>query len=283
LSNYSVKSDPVYLLDKNGINFIRRCTQLLEEEKLNEEGIYRKNGVSHKINQFIERNFTNISSSLVQPNDTNNTSNEPVLTTASQTPTSLMVSVLKNTLPHSSSSSTLSLSAQSAHNLPDMNHLHQNSSSPEPASNNMNSTSSTSISRNYSASNLPNNISMNSFGSELGEDTCTITSALKHYLIRLKEPLMTFSYNQQFLNACSKFLKCTRSLFGQSLINLALLLDPFNFFPETMEFNSHIKTQFFILIFVNLKESKTTPIASPRSTDSSTLCRHSTTKPSRHS
>jgi hypothetical protein len=36
------------------------------------------------------------------------------------------------------------------------------------------------------------------------EDTCTITSALKHYLIHLKEPLMTFEYNQQFLIACNK-------------------------------------------------------------------------------
>jgi hypothetical protein len=36
----------------------------------------------------------------------------------------------------------------------------------------------------------------------VSEDTCTITSALKHYLIRLREPLMTFSFNQQFLNAC---------------------------------------------------------------------------------
>jgi len=65
LSNYSVKSDPVYVLDKNGINFIRRCIYLLEDDKLNEEGMYRKNGVSHKINQFIERNFANISSSMV--------------------------------------------------------------------------------------------------------------------------------------------------------------------------------------------------------------------------
>ncbi len=124
-----------------------------------------------------------------------------------------MVSILKNTLPHSSSSSTLSLSAQNTNNNPETNHPHQNSTSPEPPSSNMNSTSSTSISRNYSASNLPNNVSTNSFGSELSEDACTITSALKHYLIRLKEPLMTFMYNQQFLNACSKYLVLTKKIF----------------------------------------------------------------------
>lgn len=36
------------------------------------------------------------------------------------------------------------------------------------------------------------------------DDTCTITSALKHYLIHLKEPLMTYASNQQFLMACRK-------------------------------------------------------------------------------
>ena len=68
LSSYSIKTDPVYILDRNGINFIQRCIQLLEEEKLNEEGIYRKNGVSHKINTFIEKNFLNITSSTVVNN-----------------------------------------------------------------------------------------------------------------------------------------------------------------------------------------------------------------------
>ena len=176
LSNYSVKSDPVYTLDKNGLNFIKRCIQLLEDDKLNEEGVYRKNGVSHKINQFIERNFHNISSSLVQ----SESNNDP---TSHQSTASLMVTVLKNTIPHSTSSSTLSLSNQNTENV-----------SSDTSSNNM--------TKNHSSSNLLTN--NNSFVSEISEDTCTITSALKHYLIRLKEPLMTFSYNQQFLNACSK-------------------------------------------------------------------------------
>lgn len=188
LSNYSVKSDPAYVLDKNGLNFIKRCIQLLEDDKLNEEGMYRKNGVSHKINQFIERNFINISSSLVQSNE-NQLQNEPPMGSTHQSTTSLMVSVLKSTIPHSTSSSTLSLTNQNAENQ---------QQTASDANMNINN-----ISRNYSNSNLlPNNTNNTSFVSEISEDTCTITSALKHYLIRLKEPLMTFSFNQQFLNAC---------------------------------------------------------------------------------
>ena len=78
LSSYSIKTDPVYLLDRNGINFIKRCIQLLEDEKLNEEGIYRKNGVSHKINAFIEKNFLNIAlSTLTGHNSGENLTNGP--------------------------------------------------------------------------------------------------------------------------------------------------------------------------------------------------------------
>lgn len=191
LSNYSVKSDPVYVIDKNGINFIRRCIQLLEEDKLNEEGMYRKNGVSHKINQFIERNFANISSSMLNENNqTNNNTDNNSHPSQHPSTTSLIVSVLKNTIPHSNSSSTINLqsTADGSNN--------QQSSQTSPDSNN--------ISRNSSSTNLQHNTNGNntSFVSEVSEDTCTITSALKHYLIRLKEPLMTFSYNQQFLNAC---------------------------------------------------------------------------------
>lgn len=182
LSNYSVKSDPVYSLDKNGLNFIKRCIQLLEDDKLNEEGVYRKNGVSHKINQFIERNFHNISSSLVQ-SETNDSASQ-------QSTASLMVTVLKNTIPHSTSSSTISLTNQNADIV-----------SPDTSTVNY-------MTKNHSNSNLLNT-------SEISEDTCTITSALKHYLIRLKEPLMTFSFNQQFLNACSKsYLFMPKSYFN---------------------------------------------------------------------
>lgn len=226
LSNYSVKSDPVYILDKNGLNFIKRCIQLLEDDKLNEEGMYRKNGVAHKINQFIERNFTNISSSLVQSavnNENIQTNNENIQNnnhTQSQSTASLMVSVLKNTIPHSTSSSTLSLSTNQ--NIAD-SHNHNTQDKDTTTTNNM--------SRNYSCSNmLPNTNSNgnnynNSFASEVLEDTCTITSALKHYLIRLNEPLMTFSFNQQFLNACKIEILTDRV---NTIHKLIYSLPPFN-------------------------------------------------------
>lgn len=209
MSTYSNKTEPSYVLDKNGINFIKRCTSLLEDDKLNEEGIYRKNGVSHKINQFIERNFSNISQSMV---DNNNHHHQQ--SNGHNQDKSLHLS-------HSSSSSTLSLITNTNNN----NNNHGNFL-PNHASNNNNNTtnesltlnqlaamtlpstpiltsSSSNISRNNSNLNLANGNSNNNNNNSLeSDDTCTITSALKHYLIHLKEPLMTYSYNQQFLNTC---------------------------------------------------------------------------------
>lgn len=68
-------------------------------------------------------------------------------------------------------------------------------------------TSANNINRNNSNTNLITNNSNSGSNNNMieSDDTCTITSALKHYLIHLKEPLMTFSFNQQFLNTCSKF------------------------------------------------------------------------------
>jgi len=112
-------------------------------------------------------------------------------------------------LTNSSSSSTLSLAN---------NHHHNNNNTSNHATESMtlnqlaaltltsptspNSTVSTpsNIIRNNSNINLIN--TNNSNNSLESDDTCTITSALKHYLIHLKEPLMTYSYNQQFLNTC---------------------------------------------------------------------------------
>ena len=56
-----MSNDPIYILDNNGLKFIQKCISMLETEKrINEEGIYRRNGVSHKITQFIEKYCENI-------------------------------------------------------------------------------------------------------------------------------------------------------------------------------------------------------------------------------
>ncbi len=78
--------------------------------ELNEEGIYRKNGVSHKINQFIERNFSNISQSLVE---SNNKHHQNCNTDHSNSNSQINTS-------NSSSSSTLSLAN---HNNNTSNHV----------------------------------------------------------------------------------------------------------------------------------------------------------------
>lgn len=112
----------------------------------------------------------------------------------SSSSSSFIQSVLKSAnlpiLSHSTSFSTLSILGNSSS---------QQSSSPNDNNNNsltsQNNSSSNIIIRNSSNSNL--------LSSEF-EDTCTITSALKHYLIHLKEPIMTFLFNQQFLAACRK-------------------------------------------------------------------------------
>ncbi|CAF0705805.1 unnamed protein product [Brachionus calyciflorus] len=197
LSNFSIKSDPVYILDRNGINFIKRCIQLLEDEKIKEEGIYRKNGVSHKINQFIEKNFVNIQLSLYNSNF-QSSSNDNLISESnnncdnqSTSSSSFIQSVLKSAnlplISHSSSFSTISFNTSQHSNDNSNNSLDHKSVSPS----------------NFNGNNSKSNSLIN--GSD-PEDTCTITSALKHYLIHLKEPLMTFESNQQFLAACRKEL-----------------------------------------------------------------------------
>lgn len=156
-------------------------------KELNEEGIYRKNGVSHKINQFIERNFSNISLSLVDSNQNGNTDHS----------NSSSLALKSIHLSNSSSSSTLSLLNNNNVQTTDSLTLNQLAALTLPTTPVL-TNSSSNINRNNSSTNLNNNL----FESD---DTCTITSALKHYLIHLKEPLMTFSFNQPFLNACSKF------------------------------------------------------------------------------
>ncbi len=170
--------------------------------ELNEEGIYRKNGVSHKINQFIERNFSNISQSLVE---SNNQHHQNCNTDHSNSNSSSLISSAHKSihLTNSSSSSTLSLAN---HNNNTSNHviesmtLNQLAALTLSTSPNSIMTTTSNIIRNNSNINLINN--NNSNNSLESDDTCTITSALKHYLIHLKEPLMTYSYNQQFLNTC---------------------------------------------------------------------------------
>lgn len=176
--------------------------------ELNEEGIYRKNGVSHKINQFIEKHFFNLSAS------TNNS--EPAVTVTNEsnsnhTP-SLISSIKSNILSHSSSFTTLNFLSSSSNNA-NSNNSNENHASTTCSSQStlvssspiQNQVQIATIARNGSSNtNLMSNSSSSNNSSEL-EDTCTITSALKHYLIHLKEPLMTFSYNQQFLIACRKF------------------------------------------------------------------------------
>lgn len=195
------------------------------KKEINEEGIYRKNGVSHKINQFIERNFVNLTAAtLSQPitvsspqyqslQQQQQQSNDP----SDQTSTYPSIfSSIKSTvnnfslLSHSNSSSTLN-NTQNANN----NTNNNNQSSNEAATlNNSNSTSL--ITRNNSNSNLQSDF----------DDTCTITSALKHYLIHLKEPLMTFHFNQQFLYSCKKENMSDRLTEIHRLIHM---LPPLNF------------------------------------------------------
>ena len=128
-----MSNDPIYILDNNGLKFIQKCISMLEHDKrINEEGIYRKNGVSHKIIQFIEKYCENIN------------------------------------VNHKSTKSGSVVSAMMGSN-----------------SNNSNSNSSN------------NNLDLSNSGDEV--DTCTITGALKYFLIHCNEPLMTFKYNNDYL------------------------------------------------------------------------------------
>ena len=132
-----MSNEPIYILDNNGLKFIQRCIAMLETDKrINEEGIYRRNGVSHKITQFIEKYCENI--------DVNHK--------ASKT---------------STSSSTGGGNSSGGGN-----------------------------SGTYSSSSLNSSDQVN-VGDET--DTCTITSALKYFLIHCNEPLMTFKFNNDFL------------------------------------------------------------------------------------
>lgn len=188
----------------NSIQLLNNSDNANFFSEIKEEGIYRKNGVSHKINAFIEKNFVNIQASLY------NISNDNLITETnvssdnhSNSSSSLIHSVLKsaNLLSHSSSYSTLSFNIS--------HHSNENSH---------NSLENKSVVNN-SKSILGAN------GSE-SEDTCTITSALKHYLIHLKEPLMTFQFNQQFLAACRKELFIDRIT---EIYKLLHMLPPFHF------------------------------------------------------
>lgn len=124
------------------------------------------------------------------PNSSNdNLMNDTNADNQSTSSTSFIQSVLKSAnlplISHSSSYSTLSFNTSQNSNDNNNNSLDHKSISPS------------NITGNNSKSNLVIN------GSD-SDETCTITSALKHYLIHLKEPLMTFQYNQQFLTACRK-------------------------------------------------------------------------------
>lgn len=147
-SSYSKKNDMIYNLDSNGILFIKKCIYLLEDDnRIVEEGIYRKNGVSHKIQTFIDKYYLNCS---------NGTSDD------------LFTNISLKTASNSNSS---------------LNSSTNSIKSPQTPSSTTN-----------------NHESLVSSLSTL-DDTCTITSALKHYLSHLKEPLMTFALNSQFLQA----------------------------------------------------------------------------------
>jgi hypothetical protein len=141
-----MSNDPIYILDNNGLKFIQRCISMLETEKrINEEGIYRRNGVSHKITQFIEKYCENIN----------------------------------------------------------VNHKAKTSSTSSNSNNNNSSSgggSGSNYSLNYNSSSSNNN-TLDSSGIVAGDDTdtCTITSALKYFLIHCNEPLMTFKFNNDFL------------------------------------------------------------------------------------
>lgn len=211
--------------------------------EINEEGIYRKNGVSHKINQFIEKNFLNLSSStftngnsLTNGNGSSASfSNESSNNIQNQSQSSSFITnVLKSAnlpiLSNSSSFSTLNFLAnnQNQSNTLQINQ-NQNDSGNNSFVNNMNGGGGSSLSsssasqasppgaqqphQTTSTNNNNNSSPNNSNSNDSFDDTCTITSALKHYLIHLKEPLMTYAYNQQFLIACSKSQSyCTSKL-----------------------------------------------------------------------
>jgi hypothetical protein len=142
--------------------------------------------------------------SLVQPNNSYSNSEIQLNDQISSSQNSIAT---KSSIPNSTSLTTLSLLTNSNNNNNNqIEYLNQVNQTPKNTNNisisansNTPASSTNSFTRNHSNSNL-----LNSNGIPETEDTCTITSALKHYLIRLKEPLMTFSYNQQFLNACRK-------------------------------------------------------------------------------
>lgn len=181
---------------------------------MNEEGIYRKNGVSHRITQFIERNFINISNLNQQSSNMTNSNNVSITinndhtnhtngitndhNSSSSQNSSFISNVLKSAnipiISHSSSFSTLSFL---------VNHQSNSNSNKETNGHNHNENNSTGSSSPSAQTQLARNNSSSNLSTDI-EDTCTITSALKHYLIHLKEPLMTFSFNQQFLIACRK-------------------------------------------------------------------------------
>jgi hypothetical protein len=226
--------------------------------ELNEEGIYRKNGVSHRITQFIERNFTNISNLNQQSTNTTNSNNVSITlnndhnhtngitndhNSSSSQNSSFISNVLKSAnipiISHSSSFSTLSflVNHQTNSNSKETNGTngHSNHENNSTGSASPSTQTQIALGRNNSSSNLSTDT----------EDTCTITSALKHYLIHLKEPLMTFSFNQQFLIACRKENITEKIVEIHKLLHQ---LPPLNF--EALELlMNHLHKYFFVFCF----------------------------------
>ncbi len=156
--------------------------------------------MSHKITQFIEKNFTttqNNQSSLLILNHSNSssTSNFDSISNGSgsnfSTPYNESTTINQSYNNNNTSKSQQQMKHSHSYSL--LNH--QNNSKATPYSN-----------QNLYVTPTHNQMTPNSTYSldilQNNDDTCTITSALKHYLIHLKEPLMTFKFNQQFLDAC---------------------------------------------------------------------------------
>ena len=208
-----------------------------------EEGIYRKNGVSHKINQFIERNFQSLVVVQSPPSNsfvhmTNGSSSNDSFTTNARSvlhPTANSSNSHSNNnnnhshslMPHSSSyslicynnnmnnanhndgsSSTALLSVGAMANAPTSTTTSHSSHGPAAAAPTYSHNSTTH--RHNSSMSLSTGVTSPLFNlssaTDTIDDTCTITSALKHYLIHLREPLMTFAFNQQFLSSCREWL-----------------------------------------------------------------------------
>lgn len=197
------------------------CSNWLKE--LSEEGIYRKNGVSHKILAFIERNYHNLAGSTISGSNNTNTlasSNHSNSSSSSNMDSLSNGSVSQH--DHSTRSNQSAYVRQSNSfytlngvvNSSSVNNIEQAASPTSaalPTQSSSTSSSGFAVVRNATESSKsssttpPNSSPLLDTSTEHNSqsDTCTITSALKHYLLHLREPLMTYKYNQQFLDACS--------------------------------------------------------------------------------